>query len=58
MSKKININAERQSPKDVPTPLKKQEPTADVWKQGGDKSPDAALQRDKNSVRQPVQPGS
>lgn len=44
----------RQSPNSVPTPLKKQEPTADIWKQGGDKSADAAISRDKSSVRQPV----
>lgn len=52
MSKQIK--AERQSPNSVPTPLKKQEPTVDIWKQGGDKSPDAAISRDKSSVRQPV----
>jgi hypothetical protein len=31
-----DIKAERQSPNSVPTPLKKQEPTA-IWKKGGDK---------------------
>lgn len=52
MSKEIK--AERQSPNSVPTPLKKSEPTNAVWKQGGDKSADAALQRDKSSIRKPV----
>jgi hypothetical protein len=33
-----DIKAERQSPNSVPTPLKKQEPTAAIWKKGGDKS--------------------
>lgn len=57
MSDKVeNVQADRQGPKDVPTPLKKQEPTADIWKQGGSKSPEEALQKDKNSVRQPVTP--
>lgn len=58
MSDKVgNIQADRQAPKDVPTPLKKQEPTAAQWQQGGDKSPEAAIARDKNNVRQPVDPG-
>jgi hypothetical protein len=58
MSDKVgNIQAERQSPKDVPTPLKKQEPTAGIWQQGGDKDPNAAIARDKSSVRAPVEPG-
>ena len=54
MSKKINIKADRQVPTSVPTPLKKQEPTASQWQQGGDKSAADALTRDKNSVRAPV----
>ncbi len=49
-----NINAERQSPSSVPTPLKKQEPTNEIWKKGGAKTPEEALSTDKNSVRQPV----
>ncbi len=49
-----NIKAERQSPNSVPTPLKKQEPTNEIWKKGGAKSPDEALSTDKNSVRNPV----
>jgi hypothetical protein len=49
-----DIKAERQSPNSVPTPLKKQEPTAAIWKKGGDKSVGDALSGDKNSVRQPV----
>jgi len=52
-----DIKAERQAPKDVPTPLKKQEPTAVIWQRGGDKSADAALAGDKSSVRKPVGPG-
>jgi len=51
-----DIKAERQEPNAVPTPLKKQEPTAAIWKKGGDTSPDAALAGDKGSVRQPVTP--
>ena len=55
---KINeVHADRQAPKDIPTPLKKQEPTAPIWQQGGVKSPEEALQRDKGSVRAPVPPG-
>jgi len=57
MSDKKNINAERQAPTSVPTPLKKQEPTADIWKKGGAKSPEEALSTDKNSVRSTVSPG-
>lgn len=58
MVKKIkSIKADRQSPKDVPTPLKKQEPTADIWKRGGAKSPNEALSTDKSSVRSTVSPG-
>jgi hypothetical protein len=53
----MDIKAERQGPKDVPTPLKKQEPTAAIWKKGGAKSPDEALGTDKSSVRKPVGPG-
>ncbi len=49
-----SIKAERQSPNSVPTPLKKQEPTVEIWKKGGAKSPDEALSTDKNSVRNPV----
>jgi len=45
-----DIKAERQSPNSVPTPLKKQEPTAAIWKEGGDKSVSDALSGDKNSV--------
>jgi hypothetical protein len=55
MSKEIK--AERQSPNSVSTPAKKQEPTAEIWKKGGAKSPDEALSTDKNSVRQPVKCG-
>lgn len=55
MSKEIN--AERQSPNSVPTPLKKQEPTNEIWKKGGAKSPSEALGTDKSSVRKPVGPG-
>ena len=55
MSKK-SIQADRQVPTSVPTPLKKQEPTAAQWQQGGDKSAADALARDKNSVRAPVKP--
>jgi hypothetical protein len=56
MSDKVkDIQADRQAPKDVPTPLKKQEPTASQWQQGGDKTPEAAIARDKSSVRAPVQ---
>jgi hypothetical protein len=59
MSKKVKkIHAERQAPKDVPTPLKKQEPTASIWQQGGIKDPQAAIDKDKNDVRKPVGPGS
>jgi hypothetical protein len=55
MSKKVkDIKADRQSPNSVPTPLKKQEPTADIWKKGGAKSPEEALGTDKGSVRAPV----
>ena len=50
-----DINAERQSPNSVPTPLKKQEPTVEIWKKGGAKSPDEALSTDRSSVRAPVQ---
>ena len=50
-----DIKAERQGPNSVPTPLKKQEPTNEIWKKGGAKSPGEALSTDKNSVRQPVQ---
>ena len=57
MKKVKSIKAERQSPKDVSTPLKKQEPTADIWKRGGAKSPDEAIATDKSSVRSPVSPG-
>lgn len=57
MKKVKSIKADRQSPKDVPTPLKKQEPTADIWKRGGAKSPDEALSTDKSSVRNTVSPG-
>lgn len=49
-----DIKAERQAPKDVPTPLKKQEPTADIWRKGGAKSPDEAIATDKNNVRKPL----
>lgn len=57
MSKKVKtIQADRQAPKDVPTPLKKQEPSASIWQKGGDKSPEEALARDKSSVRAPVTP--
>lgn len=52
-----NIQADRQSPTSVPTPLKKQEPTADIWKNGGAKSPGDALAKDKSDVRKPVGPG-
>jgi hypothetical protein len=52
-----DIKAERQGPNSVPTPLKKQEPTADIWKRGGAKSADEALGTDKSSVRKPVGPG-
>jgi hypothetical protein len=44
----------RQSPNSTPTPLKKQEPTVDIWKKGGVKSPGEAISTDKNSVRKPV----
>ena len=57
MNKVNNINAERQSPNSVSTPLKKQEPTADIWKKGGAKSPEEALSTDKGSVRSTVSPG-
>jgi len=57
MNKVNSIKAERQSPKDTPTPLKKQEPTADIWKKGGAKSPEEALSTDKGSVRSTVSPG-
>jgi hypothetical protein len=58
MSDKVeNIQADRQAPKDTPTPLKRQEPTATIWQQGGDKDPNAAIARDKSSVRAPVTPG-
>jgi hypothetical protein len=58
MSDKVsNIQADRQEPKDTPTPLKKQEPTTEIWKKGGDQSPADALSRDKSSVRAPVTPG-
>lgn len=49
-----DIKAERQGPKDVPTPLKKQEPTVDIWKKGGAMTPDEALQTDKSNVRKPL----
>jgi hypothetical protein len=52
-----DIKAERQSPNSVPTPLKKAEPTNEIWKKGGAKSPDEALSTDKSSVRKPVGPG-
>lgn len=52
-----SIQAERQAPKDIPTPLKKQEPTASIWQSGGAKSPAEALATDQNSVRKPVGPG-
>lgn len=52
-----DIRAERQAPKDVPTPLKKQEPTAAIWQKGGAMSPADALATDKSSVRKPVGPG-
>jgi hypothetical protein len=52
------IHAERQSPNSVSTPAKKQEPTVEIWKKGGAKSPGEALQTDKSSVRKPVGPGS
>lgn len=51
-----DIKAERQSPNSVPTPLKKQEPTASIWKEGGAKSADQALSKDKSDVRKPVGP--
>jgi hypothetical protein len=58
MSNKVeSIQADRQAPKDVPTPLKKQEPTASIWQQGGAKSPVEALAKDKSDVRKPVGPG-
>lgn len=53
--KKKTIKADRQSPNATPTPLKKQEPTVSIWKQGGFKSPDQAISNDKSSVRKPVQ---
>jgi len=56
MSDKKNINAERQAPTSVPTPLKRQEPTAAIWKEGGKKSPEEALAADKGSVRATVSP--
>lgn len=57
MSKKVkDIKADRQGPNSVPTPLKKQEPTADIWKKGGARSPEEALGTDKGSVRAPVSP--
>lgn len=52
-----DIKAERQAPNSVPTPLKKQEPTADIWKKGGATSPGDALATDKANVRKPVGPG-
>lgn len=59
MSDKVkDIQADRQAPKDVPTPLKKQEPTASIWQQGGSKSPQEAINKDKSDVRKPVGPGS
>lgn len=54
---KKNIKAERQSPNAVVTPLKKQEPTASIWKQGGYKTPAEALAKDKSDVRKPCGPG-
>lgn len=57
-NKKVkSIQADRQSPKDVPTPLKKQEPTTSIWQEGGKKSPADALAKDKADVRKPVGPG-
>jgi len=59
MSNKVkNMQADRQAPKDVPTPLKKQEPTASIWQEGGKKSPEEALAKDKADVRKPVGPGN
>lgn len=59
MSNKVdNIQADRQAPNAVSTPLKKQEPTASIWQQGGIKSPQDAINKDKNDVRKPVGPGS
>ena len=59
MSDKVsNIQADRQAPKDTSTPLKKQEPTASIWQQGGIKDPQEAINKDKNDVRKPVGPGS
>jgi hypothetical protein len=44
-------------PIDTPTPLKKQDPSVSLYKQGGDMTPDAALSRDKSDTRKPVGPG-
>jgi hypothetical protein len=52
--KKKDIKAERQAPDAVPTPLKKQEPTAALWKEGGKTDPGAVIANDKSSVRNPV----
>lgn len=44
---------------DKPTPLKKAEPTNEIYRKGGDMTPGDALSRDKSDVRKPVEkPGS
>ena len=54
--KPVAVQAERQCPTSTPTPLKKQEPTSEIWKKGGSTSAAEALATDKNSVRAPVKP--
>ena len=54
MEKVKDINADRQGPKDKVTPAAQQEGTAAQWGQSGDKTPEAALARDKSSVRNNV----
>jgi hypothetical protein len=56
-SKKEKIMARPTAPNAVPTPLKKQEPTTQDWKQSGTTSVTDAISHDKNDVRKPVQTG-
>lgn len=58
MDKVKNINADRQSPKDKVTPAAQQEGTAAQWGQSGDKTPEAALARDKSSIRNNISPST
>ncbi len=37
-----------------PTPLKKKEPTEEIYRKGGHATPDEALRKDKSDVRSPV----